>query len=222
MARRKAQAPEADQPQMIRHPLLVYHNLGRRYRPPGILLFLLGPFLLLPHFVKELDQGIADPDDLAIIGGVITLAGLGLWLFSVLAKRRAYVLCRGDVLEIRTPFYRALVSYLRIKQVLSVQVSQLFPRESLKRSAKPLMVPLVGMTAVEMHVTSWPKPKKRLMRYMSRYLFSPRAEAWVFIVPNYSVLMRQIEDARQRHGVEESGKSTSYEDPFERLKYYQK
>jgi hypothetical protein len=150
------------------------------------------------------------------------LAGLGLWLFTILAKRRAYVLCRPDVLEIRTPFYRTLISYVRIKQVLSVQVSQLFPRENLKGIEKPLMVPLLGMTAVEMYVTSWPKPKKRLMRYMSTYLFSPRAEAWVFIVPNYSVLIRQIESARQRRDEQASGKSADYEDPFERLKYYQK
>jgi hypothetical protein len=186
------------------------------------MLFLLGPFLLLPHFVDELNHDIMDPDDLAVIGLTITLAGFGLLLFSMLVRRRSYVRCRPDVLEIHTAFNRNLVSYLRIKQVLSVQVSQLFPRESLKGPGKPLMTPLLGMTAVEVHLTSWPAPKKRLQRYLSRYLFSPRAEAFVFIVPNYSVLLRQIEDARQRRGERESGKATGYQDPFERLSYYKK
>lgn len=222
MARRKNEEQEADQQSNIRHPLLVYHNLGRRYRPPGVLLFLMGPFFFLPHFIRELDKGMIDSDKLAIIGGVVMLAGLGFWLFSVLAKRRAYVRCRSDVLEIRTPFYRTFVSYVRINQVLSVQVSQLFPRESLKGMGKPLMSPLLGMTAAEVYVTSWPKPKKRLKRYLSQYLFSPRAEAWVFIVPNYSVLIRQIESAAQRRSEQESTRSSSYEDPLERLKYYKK
>jgi hypothetical protein len=222
MARRKEQAEEVEQPQMVRHPLLVYYNMGKRYRGPGLMLFLLGPFLTLPSFVDELDRGLVDKDALAIIGGVITLAGLGLLLLSILAKRRAYVLCKSDILEIRTPFYRTFVSYLRIKQVLSVQVSQLFPRESLKGASKPLMTPLLGMTAAELYVTSWPAPKKRLMRYMGKFLFSPRAEAWVFIVPNYSVLIRQIETAQLSRIDEASGKATAYEDPFERLKYYKK
>lgn len=222
MARRKNEEQDANQQQIVRHPLLVYYNLGRRYRPPGVLLFLMGPFFFLPHFIRELDKGIIDSDALAVIGGVVMLAGLGFWLFSMLAKRRAYVLCRSDVLEIRTPFYRTFVSYVRINQVLSVQVSQLFPRESLKGMGKPLMIPLLGMTAVEMYVTSWPKPKKRLKRYLSKYLFSPRAEAWIFIVPNYSVLIRQIESAQQRRDEQQRGQASSYEDPLERLKYYQK
>jgi hypothetical protein len=178
--------------------------------------------LFLPSLFHELDWGIMEADKLAIIGGVITLAGLGFILFSVLAKRRAYVLCRPDVLEIHTPFYRTLVSYLRIKQAMSVQVSQLFPKESLKGMGKPLVAPLLGMTAVELYITSWPKPKRRLQRYLGKYLLSPRAEGFVFIVPNYSVLIRQIERMQQHHSDQERGKSDSYQDPFDRLQYYQK
>jgi hypothetical protein len=213
MARRKSTEQKADQQKTLRHPLLVYVNLGRRYRPPAVLMIVMGPFFFLPRYVRELNKNMIDPDKFAIIGGVVMLAGLGFLLFSILAKRQAYVLCRPDVLEIHTPFYRVLISYLRIKQVLSVQVSQLFP--------KPLMVPLLGMTAVEMYVTSWPKPKKRMKRYLSRHLFSPRADAFVFIVPNYSILIRQIEAASQRHAEGERGTSSGYQDPFERLKTYQ-
>jgi hypothetical protein len=222
MARRKSTGQDAEQQAVSRHPLLVYYNLGRRYRPPAVLLILMGPFFFLPRYIRELNKNIVDPDKMAIIGGVVMLAGLGLLLFSILAKRRSYVLCRPDVLEIHTPFYRVLISYLRIKQVLSVQVSQLFPKDDLKGATKPLMIPLLGMTAVEMYLTSWPKPKRRLQRYLSRYLFSPRADAFVFIVPNYSILIRQIEAASQRHAESERGKTGGYQDPFERLRSYQK
>ena len=222
MARRKSTEQDAEQQKISRHPLLIYYNLGRRYRPPAVLLILMGPFFLLPRYIEELNQHIVDPDKMAIIGGVVILVGVGLLLFSMLAKRRSYVLCRPDVLEIHTPFYRVLISYLRIKQVLSVQVSHLFPKDELKGSGKPLMLPLLGMTAVEMYITSWPKPKKRLRRYLSNYLFSPRADAFVFIVPNYSILIRQIETASQRHTEQARGTTSGYQDPFERLKTYQK
>ena len=45
-----------------------------------------------------------------------------------------------------------MVSYLRIKQVQSVQVSKVFDRDELKGLSKPLMTPLMNMTAVEMPV----------------------------------------------------------------------
>jgi hypothetical protein len=213
---RKQDKSNSNPPDATHHPLLVYYNLGKRYRPPGILLFLTGLVFFLPSFVSDLKNDLVEPEALAQMGAVVTLAGVGFWLFSILAKRRAYVLCRPDLLEIRTPFYRVMVSYLRVKQVQSVQVSQLFPKESLKRMGKPLVKPLLGMTAVEMQVRSWPTSKRRLKRYMGKYLFSPRVEGWVFIVPNYSILMRQIEEAQRRKGDRE--RASTYEDPFERMR----
>jgi hypothetical protein len=43
MARRKEEQHQDDDQQQ-KHPLLVYYNLGRRYRAPGLLLFVMGPF----------------------------------------------------------------------------------------------------------------------------------------------------------------------------------
>jgi hypothetical protein len=217
MARQKNNRTSENRPTAIRHPLLVYRNLGKRYRPPGVLLFLMGLFLFLPSFIKELRNDAVKPEALAGVGAVLVLVGIAFWLFSILAIRRAYVMCRPDVLEIRAPFYRTLVSYRRIKQVMSVQVAQLFPRESLKGMGKPLMAPLLGMTAVELQVKSWPAPKKRLMRFLSRYLFSPRGEGWIFIVPNYSVLIRQIEQSYQDRLEQAKREASGYRDPFERL-----
>jgi hypothetical protein len=201
-----------------RHPLLVYYNLGRRYRPPGVLLFLMGSFLFLPSFFSELRNDAVEPGALAGVGAVLVLVGIAFGLFSRLAKRRAYVQCRPDLLEIHTPFYRVLVSYRRVKTVQSVQVLQLFPRNSLKGIGKPLMIPLMGMTALEVEVSSWPASRRKLQRFLSRYLFSPRVQGWVFIVPNYSLLMREIEDRRQQKDDVEKGRSAGYKDPFERLR----
>ncbi len=200
-----------------RHPLLVYYNLGRRYRPPGLLLFLMGLFLFLPKFFREFRNDAVEPGALAGVGAVLVLVGIAFMLFARLARRRAYVQCRPDLLEIRTPFYRVLVSYRRVKMVQSVQVLQLFPRNSLKGIGKPLMIPLMGMTALEVEVSSWPSSKRKLHRFLSRYLFSPRVEGWVFIVPNYSLLMREIEDRRQKKDDVDKGRTSGYKDPFERL-----
>lgn len=221
MARGKSEKA-SDARQAIRHPLLVYYNLGRRYRPPGVLLFLMGSFLFLPSFFHELKNKGVSPKALAGVGGVLVLVGIAFWLFSILSKRRAYVRCRPDVMEIHTPFYRTLVSYRRINLVQSVQVLQLFPRDSLKGMGKPLVIPLLGMTAVEVQVSSWPGSKKRMQRFLSRYLFSPRVDAWVFIVPNYSMLMREIEERRQERDDADKGRSAGYRDPFERLQDYTK
>ncbi len=179
------------------HPLLVYQMLGQRYRPPGVLLILMGLFLFLPSFITELENETVEPAVLARLGGVIVLVGLAFVLFATLAIRRAYVACTPDLLIIRTPFYRTIVSYRRIGQILSVQVWQLFPRESLKGMGGPLVTPLLGMAAIEVHMRAWPVSKRWLKLFLSPYMFSPRADAWVFIVPNYSVLMRQIEHYRQ-------------------------
>lgn len=219
MARQRSKQARDGTATPTRHPLLVYYNLGKRYRGPGILLILMGALAFVPSIV-DFDKNTVAPSTLATLGVVLVLVGLAFWLFSTLAIRRAYVQCNPDLLVIRTPFHQILVSYRRIKQVQPVQVAQIFPRDSLKGMGKPLMTPLLSRTAVEVHVKSWPAPKKRLMRLLSKYLFSSRAEAWLFIVPDYSALLRQLDAATQNKVDESRNVQTTYQDPFERLRYY--
>jgi hypothetical protein len=218
MARKKESTDQDNQ--TLRHPLLVYYNLGRRYRPVGIFLVFMGAFLFLPSLTSDFKNDAVKPETLAVAGIALILAGLAFWLFSRLAMRRSYVECRPDLLVIRTPFYRVLLSYRRIKLAQSVQVSQVFPKSSLKGMSKPLMRPLLAMTAAEVHVKSWPAPKRRLQRFLDRHLFSPKSEAWIFVVPNYSLLVRQLDAAMQRKAESDKNVADGYEDPFERLKYY--
>ncbi len=49
-----------------RHPLLVYHNLGRRYRPMAVLFVLVGVILLLPSLFDSLDSDVIAADLLGI------------------------------------------------------------------------------------------------------------------------------------------------------------
>lgn len=217
---RRREKKDAQQEKGVRHILLVYHNLGKRYRSPGILLFIMGLLLFLPSFISDLKSDAVESEALAGVGAVLVLVGLAFWLFSILAMRHSYVQVNRDLLVIRAPFYRTLVSYRRISHVKSVRVSDLFPSSTLKGMGKPLMKPLLGMTAIEMVVRSWPAPKGRLRRFFSAYMFSPRDEAWIFIVPNYSRLMNQIDAAVQGKAGERRGQRTQYEDPFERMKYY--
>lgn len=219
MAARNA-ANDAGFVEETRHPLLIYYNLGRRYRPPALLLMLMGLFMLLPRYLEELQNEWVDPDDLALFGVVVFLVGFGMWLFAWLAIHRAYVQCRSDLLVIRTPFYRVLMSYRRVKHAQPVKVSTIFPRESLKGMSRPLMKPLMPMTAAEVVVTSWPSSRRRLNRMLSDQLFATEQDAWIFIVPDYALLIRQLDAAMQRKAEREQGKAANYEDPFERLKYY--
>ncbi len=219
---RKQDAGKPSQ-EFIRYPLLVYYNLGRRYRPPGLLLIFLGLFMFLPSFISELKNELVDPDALAAAGGVLVIIGLAFLMFARLMIRRAYVQCAPEVLVVQAPFFQTLISYRRIKQVQPVQVSQVFPKDSLKGMAKPLLRPLLPATAVEVYVKSWPGSRKRLQRFLGKYLFSPRADAWIFIVPNYSGLLRQIDVAMQRKAEADRAQAAeSYQDPFTRLQAYKK
>ncbi|MBN1678814.1 MAG: hypothetical protein JW966_00885 [Anaerolineae bacterium] len=212
----------AEDKERARHPLLVYHNLGKRYRSPGIFYIILGIVLFLPSFVEKLQTEGISPAALAGVGVVFILVGIAFWLFARIAMRRSYVQCAADVLVIRTPIFQRLVSYQRIKQAQSVKVAQAFPKDELKGMGKPLMRPLLSKTAVEVEVKSWPVSKKRLQRFLSPYLFSRRSEAWLFIVPEYSKLIRDLDGAIQRHleasRAQES--ASQYEDPIERLRHF--
>ena len=73
-----------------RHPLLVYQMLGRRYRPPGVLLIFMGLFLFLPSFISELENEHVEPAVLAQLGGVLVLVGLAFILFVVLPLQKLF------------------------------------------------------------------------------------------------------------------------------------
>lgn len=220
MARGRKKERSKSASKQVKHPLLVYHNLGRRYRPPALLLIVMGIFALLPHWIEELQISDFDPEALAKVGGVLILAGVGFWLFATIALRRSYVMCRSDLLVVRSPFYRTLVSYRRIKEIQAIPVKKLYEDRKLKGMGKPLMEPLLGGMAVAVTMKTWPRSKRRLKWFHSPFLFSPRKgeEAWVFVVPNYSILMREIQEYQTRKLDEE--RRQQYEDPIARLKYY--
>lgn len=220
MAKRGKKQRSKTASKQLKHPLLVYHNLGRRYRPPALLFIVMGIFALLPRWIEELQISDVDPYALASVGGVLILVGVGFWLFSTIAMRRAYVMCRSDLLVVRSPFYRTLVSYRRIKEVRALPVKKIYEDRKFKGIAKPLMGPLVGGMAVVVYMKTWPKSKRRLKWFHGPFLFSPRKgeDAWVFIVPNYSILLREIEEYQMRKLDEE--RRQQYEDPIARLKYY--
>ncbi len=216
--KRGAQAPRYG----IRHPLLIYRNLGRRYRPPALLLIVLGLFAQLPNWIAELQNEWVSPETLAKVGGVLILAGVGFWLFAMLAERKAYVQCRSDLFVVRSPFRRTLISYRRIQQVRAVPVSDVFDRQRVKGLGKVLLAPLWGMMAVEVRMRSWPTSPKRLRRLHGRHLFTPTGESWVFIVPNYSLLLRDLEEALQRKKHADRRTDSGYLDPIARLERRQR
>lgn len=218
MATERRKTPAATKPQ--RHPLLVYRHLGYRYRPPALLLIVMGLFAFLPTFIGELHNEDIPPGTLAVVGLVLVLVGIAFWQFAALALRRAYVECLPDVVLIRTPFARVRLSYRRIKAVRAVPVAKVYERTKLRGMRKPLLKPLLKDMAVVVYVKSWPAPKRALRWRIGNLLFAPQEEGWVLIVPDCSALLRQVEVGQQRKYDEDRQAQTGYQDPIERLRHF--
>lgn len=214
----KAQKPAA--PKTHRHPLLIFRNLGRRYRPVGLLLIVLGALAFLPTFIGELQNEWVDPAPMAAVGLVLILVGIAFWLFAALALRRAYVQCLPDVVIVRTPFHSLRVSYRRITSIRAMPVAEAFKGVRLGGMGRPLVKPLRKEMAVVVMVKSWPVPKRGLRRRMGRWLFVPKGEGWVLIVPDTSRLMREMEELQQRKLEADRRAAAEYEDPIDRLRYF--
>ena len=176
-------------------------NLGRRYRPPALLLMVMGLFALLPSFIEELQNDAIEPESLALVGLVVILVGAGLWLFSVLASVRSYVEVRPDVLLVREPFRRTMISYHRIKLVQPVQVSQLYPKKSLKGMGRA-GPPVAGDDSGQYRCARG-RAKDRLVRRYGRYLFLPAYRGLAVHCP----LVRHADPPDRRGGAAQAARA---------------
>src|SRR5690349_10019170 len=99
-----------------KHRLILYRFTAARYRPPGVLLIMMGLLAFLPTILPPLrfNSAILTYQQLAILGAASIALGLVLFIGAVLAERRAYVQCLPDYLLINTMFNRVFLSYKRI------------------------------------------------------------------------------------------------------------
>ncbi|MCC7207143.1 MAG: hypothetical protein IT323_07555 [Anaerolineae bacterium] len=204
-----------------RYPLLVYRQAARRYRPVGVLLFVVGLLAQLPLFIGELR-----PQNMFITYQQLSLLGLGaigagvlLWLAAQYEIRRAFVQCQPDYLLISTASGRVAVAYARFNTLKPVKVSGLYKKEDLKGRDRNILKPLLKETALEALVTDYPLPEKEMRRRLSRYVFSPRDQGFLFIVKKSSDLNMELTAfiSRAREVAAGVQAPTGYVGPFERV-----
>ncbi len=111
------------------------------------------------------------------------------------------------------------MAYQRFNSIQTVQVGRVFDIKSFKGRERLFIKPLAAEPAIEAELTSMPEAvsEKRLHRNFSQFLFSPRTQGFIFIVPNYQKLgfelnahMQQARD-RQRNAQQQG-----YLDPLAR------
>jgi len=216
----KKQADTSVKPS-AKHPLLVYRFIGRRYRPAGVLLFIVGLLALLPWWIVELR-----PKDFFLTYTQIAYVGIGalvlgalIWILSLRIERRAYVQCLPQYMLIRSPFHSVAVAYPRFNSIQPVQVGRVFDVKAIKGRERHFIKPLAGENALEAEVGEFPVSEKRLKRHFSRFLLSPREKGFVFIVPKPQQLSIELNTYMQRSMDERQSEQQRYLDPIERLKY---
>jgi hypothetical protein len=204
-----------------KYPLLVYRFIARRYRPAGVLLFIVGLIALLPWWIEELrpKNFILTYQQLAYMGiGALVLGAL-IWILSLRIERRAYVQCLPQYMIIRAPFHSVAVAYPRFNSIQPVQVGRIFDVKAIKGRERHFIKPLAGENAIEAEVGEFPVPEKRLKRHFSRFLLDPREKGFIFIVPRPQQLSIELNTYMQRAMDEHKGEQQRYLDPIERLKY---
>jgi hypothetical protein len=208
-----------------KHHLLVYRFIAGRYRPAGVLLFVIGIIALLPWLmppirdVLRLDEAFLSYTQLAYLGAASMFAGAFLWIMTIYMQRKAYVQCLPEYMVINTASHRVVVAYQRINTVQPVQVNKVFNVKEIKGREQTFIKPLSGDTALEVELKEFPVPEKRLRRHFSRFLLSPRDKGFVFIVRYPSQLSLEISTYTQNALDQRAEEQQRYLDPIERLKY---
>ncbi len=222
-------ADKSNKPGM-KHPLIVYRFMMRRYRPAGVLLLVVGILALLPTIIPQLrfQSAVLNYSQLAIIGVAAIILGVAIFVVAVLGERQAYVQCRPDYLVVHTLLHRVFIAYQRINSVQPVQIGRIFDIKADKKTAgknalsnrdKELIKPVIGEGAVEVELSSLPLPEKKLHKNFNRFLFSPREQGFIFIVPKPSTLSIELTTYMQRALDTRDADQQRYLDPIERLKY---
>ncbi len=202
-----------------KYPLLVYRFIARRYRPSGVLLFVVGLILQIPRFLPVLKLPTTlPPETLSLIGLAALASGAGLWILSLYMVWQSYVQCKPDYLVIHAPFNRVVMSYSRIISSQSVRVSRIFEPEKLKARDRQIIKPLLPETAIEVELQDWPVPESQLRRYFSKFLFSTRQTGFIFIVPAPANLNNEINSFTQRALDRRDAFQQRYLDPIERMR----
>jgi hypothetical protein len=172
-----------------RFPLLLYGRTLRTSRRAAFALAILLLGLWYPVSLRWLSWPQPPADRWLMAGGLVSLA---FALFSTFAPRGAYVQPMRHHLRLSTPIIRLAVSYRRIESTRPVDVARTFPRESLRPGERRLLTPFAGMTALAVDLAGLPMRPWLLRLFFHRLLLSSDRTGFVFIVPDWIELSRQL------------------------------
>jgi hypothetical protein len=208
-----------------KHRLLVYYQLGQRWRTPPLLIAFLGLVLLAIGWMG--DKGIIQGGSAVLLdrlwsGRAFTFlliaASLFMYVFAVAMSRTGYVHPRPKALRVRAGLMSLDISYQRVKQIRLTSVTNEYPPDELKGRDWALLEPLAGMSCTAVDLTSWPWPgEKALRRLWNKFLFaSDEGVGLVFVIEEPMVLNQQIDSYITARQARKQSATRGYVDPIER------
>jgi hypothetical protein len=217
-------AKESKRKSGIKHHLLVYKFIARRFRPAAQLMFLAGLVMQIPYFIPEarVPQTLITFEQLALLGALLMLIGLALWVASIFRERRAYVQCTPDYLLIRTAGHKIAVAYQRLNAIKTVRVADIYPKDIVKPSHLRYIRPLYGEPAIEVVVNDFPIPEAKLHKYLSDFVISTRETGFVFIIRYPTKLATEINAFMEDYRYANESSQRRYMNPMERAEQQQR
>ncbi|MBX3086605.1 MAG: hypothetical protein KF716_33535 [Anaerolineae bacterium] len=208
----------------LKHHLLVYHFIARRFRPAAQLMFLAGLIMQIPYFIPEarVPQKLLTFEQLALLGALLMLVGLALWVASIFRERRAYVQCLPEYLLIRTAGHKIAVAYQRLNAIKTVRTADLYPKDTIKGGKRRFIRPLYGEPALEVVVNEFPIPEEKLRKQLSEFVISTREPGFVFIVRYPTKLATELNAYMENFRYASEDSQRRYMSPLERASQQQR
>jgi hypothetical protein len=197
-----------------KYPLLLYrHLLGHLWTPiftwGAVLILYVGILWGIEWFYINPAENpfITIPEVAGIVLIAIGVISIAFSLFLLTIRNFAYVQLFADHFRIITPFLRLNISYKRINQVTSSQMSALFPPNKLSSWQREMIGPLLLRTANVVHLTKYPFSRFWLGLFVSPFFFCDKTPHFVLIVEDWMRLSTELDSARVSGRVEQKPKA---------------
>jgi hypothetical protein len=169
-----------------KHMLLLYARQFALWRGPALLASVLAG--ALAWWAPGL---LAEPQYRLTLAG-ISVFGLAVFLFALLAPRLAYVQCRPNYLLLSTPLFRLAISYSRVRTTRPVP----FEPGEVRWSEQNLVAPYRGQTMVALDLNRYPIQRRWLRFWLMEHLLPKNFIGFQFLVKDWMALSLNIEAHR--------------------------
>jgi len=176
-----------------RFRLLVYGRMWQRWALPCLLIIptSLAAWWFAPQ-ISIIDQR------LRILTMFPALVALFILVYTVWARRLAWVECRTGHLRIQTPILPVAIAYSRVRVVRPKPFAQIYESALANPTRRRWLEPYLNTTALSVELTQYPVTEKWLRLWISPYLLDPTSPEIVLVVNDWMALSRQIDDFRGR------------------------